>query len=894
MGQKMQIEGTVIDTTANKPMPNALAMLVRIKDSVLIDFKRTDQTGMFGFYNLPLDTLQLIVSHPKMGEREYYFFGRQDNSDFLLKKIILPEKSTMVDEITIYAYKDPIYYKGDTLVYVADSFATKPNAVVEDLLKKLPGITVDKDGKIKSQGKEISQVLVDGDEFFGADPTMATKNLAAKGVESVQVYEKKNEDAAAGDETIQVLDLKLKDEAKKGYFGKASFATDFRKFYEGELLANKFNKKQKISAFLLTSNTMRSSLDWRDSYKYGIEQSNAYSYNSETDSWEMNEDYNSNVGFPTTFKSGIYYDDQVSKKLKLGANYTYTNNSLKVEETNRSQYFLQDTTYVTNQNKLSTSKNESHQLNISVKYDIDSLTTLEFEPKLKINKASRDNNDLTSFVSENGNTERQTNVNNSSDADGTNLKTRLALTRKFKKTDRKLSITNNFVSDQNSSEGTLHTLDDQISNPLFSDTIDQRKKNRTTIVSNVFNTVYTEPLSKKFKLELDYELFNTLNKQSKKTFNFENGSYSDLDSMYTNEFETSKMQNRIGAALIYEFKKHTLIAGVRYRNVIIENQNLINNVTINQNINNLLPRLVYTYKFSQNSRLRVNYSTASMQPTINQLQPVNDNLNPNRIIIGNPDLRPNYSHNGSVSYQTYKPISGTYMWASWNHRMVQNDFVGSVIYDEFGRSITQTVNSNGTLSSNLYMGAGFPLYKQVLKLNPNVNGGIFRYNSFVNNQKNQTINQSIGLGLNIDYETDSLEFSIGGNFDYRQPKSTLSASMNQPFYVQTYSAELKIILPFRFGIESDATYTINSKRAEGYNINYLIWNATVTRSFGKLENWIAGVSLYDILNQNINANRINSAVITTDTKTNIIARYFMLKLTYKFNSSKIKDDDNGF
>ena len=317
MSQKMRISGNVHDTLVDQPLTNALATLIRIKDSVLIDFQRTGKDGNFSFPDLELDTIQLIVSHPKFGEREYYFFGRPDNATFDLKRIFLPQKTERIDEITIFAYKDPIYYKGDTLVYVADSFATRPNAVVEDLLKKLPGISVDKDGKIKSQGKEISQVLVDGDEFFGADPTMATRNLAAKGVESVQVYEKKREDASEGDETMQVMDLKMKDDAKKGYFGKASFATDFRKFYEGELLANNFNKKQKISLFVLTSNTMKSSLSWQDAYKYGLDNQTGFEYNSETDGWEADGSRNMGVGIPTTFKSGVYYVDQVTKKLDV-------------------------------------------------------------------------------------------------------------------------------------------------------------------------------------------------------------------------------------------------------------------------------------------------------------------------------------------------------------------------------------------------------------------------------------------------------------------------------------------------------------------------------------------------------------------------------------------------
>ena len=892
-GQNMRISGIVHDTVVDQPLPNSLATLIRIKDSVIIGFQRTGIDGKFTFDNLKIDTLQLLVSHPRFGEREYYFFGRADNATFELKRILLPQKTEQIDEITIFAYKDPIYYKGDTLVYVADSFATRPNAVVEDLLKKLPGISVDKDGKIKSQGKEISQVLVDGDEFFGSDPTMATRNLAAKGVESVQVYEKKREDASEGDETMQVMDLKMKDDAKKGYFGKASFATDFRKFYEGELLANNFNKKQKISVFALTSNTMKSSLSWQDAYKYGLDNQTGFEYNSETDGWESNGSRNGGVGIPTTFKSGVYYVDQVSKKLKVGANYSNNFYTLETAETNRSQYFLSDTTYFSNQEKKNISKNESHEINLSLIYDIDSLTTLEIAPKLKINKASTNNNDVTDFIAENDQVTRQTSVNNTNKAEGMNFKTKIGLTRKFKKEKRELKIINNFVYDENSSEGSLYTKNSNFGNPLLSDTIDQKKSGNSSIISNIFNTTYVEPLSKKFKLEIEYELFNTENDQERKTFNSQNGVYDDLDSNFSNIFKTKKMQNKLGTSLIFEYKKHFLVAGVSVRNVTIENINEISQITINQNVNSLLPRLRYKYKFSQNTRLNVSYNTASSQPSINQLQPVNDNSNPNRLVVGNPDLLPNYTHKANVSFNSYKPISGTYYGASINHNMTQNDFSTSVFYDAQGRSITQTINTNGSMSSNFYAWAGFPIYKQVLKLEPSLNGGYYQYKNYINNQENTTLNKFAGTGLELKLEMDSLEIGIGTDLNYNMPTSKLNSSQNQAYFTQNYSAYFKWTLPFKFGIESDASYVINSKRAEGYNINYLIWNASVTRAFGKLDNWILGVTVNDILNQNINTNRNISPVVTTDSKTNIIARYFMVKLTYLFNSTKTKQQDDS-
>lgn len=183
-GQGMKISGVVVDTNGVDPLPNALATAVRVKDSLLLGFQRADKEGKINLI-LPMDTFILTISHPKFDDKTYYILGNPENLDIDIKQVIMPNKSSEIEEMVIYAYKDPIYFKGDTLVYVADSFKTAPNAVVEDLLKKLPGIEVDANGKIKSQGQEISKVLVDGDEFFGSDPTIATKNLGANAIETV-------------------------------------------------------------------------------------------------------------------------------------------------------------------------------------------------------------------------------------------------------------------------------------------------------------------------------------------------------------------------------------------------------------------------------------------------------------------------------------------------------------------------------------------------------------------------------------------------------------------------------------------------------------------------------------------------------------------------------------
>ena len=277
-----------------------------MKDSVLLKHTRTNVKGEFSLTGFLVDTFTLYVEHPDFDTKSFFIFGGKNNNEIDIPKIVLSGKSKQLKEVIVYANKNPIYFKGDTLVYIADSFKVNENAVVEDLLKKLPGIKVDENGTITSQGKQISQVLVDGDEFFGADPTIATRNLGAKGVESVQVYEKERENAKAGeDDKIQVLDLKLKENAKKGYFGKLSAASDFGllediPFYETEVLANKFQGKQKISVFLLGSNTPKSNFKWGDMNKFGLENERN---NSGMSNWNQGNTNNTRFKFLSVFST---------------------------------------------------------------------------------------------------------------------------------------------------------------------------------------------------------------------------------------------------------------------------------------------------------------------------------------------------------------------------------------------------------------------------------------------------------------------------------------------------------------------------------------------------------------------------------------------------------------
>ncbi len=893
--QKMNIGGNVQDTIAKNPLQYAVVMAVRIKDSILIAHTRTNAKGVFALKNMPIDTVQVIISHPKFGDQSFYVFGSSSNYSFDFGKIILPPKSHTLNEIVIYAYKDPVYYKGDTLIYTADSFKVKPNATVEDLLKKLPGIKVDAQGKITSQGKSVDQVLVDGDEFFGTDPTMATQNLNAKAVESVQVYEKKNDDVTDdGKETLQIMNLKLKEDSKKGYFGKASGASDFQKFYEGELLANKFNNKQKLSVFALGSNTPRSNIGWGDMYKYGLEDESSIQMD-EDDDYGWWEGDNQNIGIPQTLKSGIYYTDKISPKTKLTTNYTYNNNQLKAKTETSSQYFLTDTNYRTNNSSLSSQLSESHSVNFGIVQSLDSLTELIVTPKLKFNTSTTNRNQITDFNSGAGILSRRTDITNKNKAKGYDLNTAARITRKFKKRDRLFIITYNYILNNNESDGTLISDNVHFNNSIITnDSIDQKKINSGNSISHNASATYTEPVTKKIKLEFTYDINYNLNLQDKKALSYFNGEYSIPDSLFSNNFENTRMINRFGAKFIYEVKKQRFIVGSKLRQVSTVNNNLITQQIIKQDVRNILPFLKYLYKFSDNTRINFNYTTNSSQPSIDQLQPINDNTNPNQIRKGNINLLPSFKQNFDMFFSTYKAISGKYYGARITFVTTNNAITNAIEYDSIGRTITEPINTNGNYSSSGNIWGGFPFFSKKLEFSPNLNFNYNSYTSFINNQKNITKTMSTNSGMDVAIKLDTLEFSIGYNFSYNAPSSTLNVTNNKPYTAQGITASLLLKLPLKFTLETNAGYNINSQRAEGYNINYFLWNASLSKTFLKSENLIVSVQATDILNQNINTERTIQDNVITDNKTNIISRYILLKAVFKFNSNKTKEDENDY
>ena len=906
-GQNMNIYGTINDTLNKRPKENAVVMLVRLSDSVLIDFQRTNENGEF-YISTPMDTVEIIISHHQNDDKIIFFFPSKDRLNLDLSNTVLPEKSEMMEEVTIYAYKDPVFFRGDTLVFLADSFQTKKNAVVEDLLKKLPGVEVDKSGNITSQGREVNKVLVDGDEFFGSDPTIATKNLGAKSIESVEIYEEENTDSdETSEETIQVMDLRLKEDAKKGYFGRFSLATDFgttpnvdylSNFFENEILFNRFNKDFKLSVFNLASNTPRANFGYGDIRKFGISTSNGNFFSDDDRGgwWGGSNQFNNN-GIPQTIKSGVFFSNKLNDKVKIGFNYSRNQTDLRSESNRNTQYILRDTTYTVGEQNQSRQENQDHLINGRLEIKLDSLTEIEILPTYSLSLDSTSNFLQNHFLTRSGDTNSISKVSQDFENQSSTFATEVRLKREFKKKDRLLKYAFQYRETKNDQDQFNYTRN-EYADPLYqNDTINQLQDFFSNSDRYRSQLLFREPITKKWGIDIEH-LFQINNSEQRlETFDFNTFSsdYSNLDSLFSNNFQNTKQTNRAGLFYRYRYKKNSLKLGAYARNVLIINQGLDGTpLTDDLNFWDILPQVSYRHKFSNSQRFRFNYKTNSRQPSLNQLQPVQNNANPNKISQGNPELVPDYTHWLSASYNHWKGLTGSYVWTNLTHRTVQNAFSTEVTYDSLGRSISKSINVDQQQFNSFNLGGKIPIGNTPLGLR----GGTFTaYNitkNVIDGLENTTKTFSNRADLSLEFETDSLFFEIGAELSYSKPNNSLPFYNNVPFTTQNYFAELSLELPWNMEFEIAGDYTINNQWADGYNISFLLLDCYIGKRFLENENLILAIEGNDILNQNTMVQRSIQNNMIIDDQTTIISRYFLLKMTYKFNNNKTKVKDESF
>lgn len=901
--QKLTLSGTVSDTSNKKQLTNASVLLLKRQDSVLVTFGRANTQGQFNLQANP-GKYWMMVTSPG-------FVDYGDSIELIDKTVdigtvFMTAKSKLLQEIIIRKTIPAIRMKGDTVVYKADSFHVAPGATVEDLLKKLPGITVDKNGNITAQGERVRKILVDGEEFFSDDPTIATKNLQSAMVDELEIFDKKSDQAEFtgiddGQKT-KTINLKIKEDKKNGYFGKLEAGSDFNKYWSNSAMLNYFKGKKKFAAHGLMASDGRTGLNWNEMMNYGgmgnmeseMNDDGGMMISIETadDDFDWDGRY-SGEGLPRSWSAGVHYSNKWDKdKQGINSNYRYRKiiNDARVEQ--RSQNILPDTTFFVNDRSNVYSSKQTHSADGTYNVKLDSTSSIKVFVGGMIGRGENYSEQETETFTPTGdtvNTSRKT-TTGTSENQGFNSTT--TYRKKFKKVGQTFSFTFRQNYSNKETDGFLRANNlfyDSKGQIVRNDIIDQEKTNITRTESYSGRASYTQPLNKKSFLEFNYQLSNAQNYSLRQTLEQSvpgSGKYDQEVAALSNEFDFNSWENRAGLNYrISKLKKYNLSFGGSASYTSFRQNNLRKDTVIKYNFVNFFPQANLNLNLKKNTNLYVNYRGSTQQPTINMLQPVADNSDPLNVYIGNPDLQLAVNHSLYLWLNRYDMLNETGFFLNYSFNLNQNAFSTRTFTDTIGRRVYQTVNVNGVFNNRFYFDYNFKLKKPKnvqMSFGPEINFG--RNVNIVNNQENKIMNGSAGFNFRVSYSKEKvLDLSINARPSYNFSNSSINTSINTNYWLQSYGFNYT----FHLGKKWDLGGEINAnfrQQTETFNTNTnaILWNSWLDRKFTKNNNLKLRLYAYDILDQNIGFQRtINSNYINERTY-NTFNRYLMLSVIWNF------------
>lgn len=894
--QTSSIKGSTRDTLEKKNLSNAVISLLRPADSVLVKYARTDTKGDFTIGGLDGGEYIMLVTFPKFADysdKVSVPAGQQLNIGI----VPLTPKNLLLQEVIVRA-NNTIKIKGDTTEFTADSFKVREGATVEELLKVIPGMQVNSKGEVTAQGKRVDKVLVDGEEFFGADPTIATQNIGAKAVDKVQVYDTKSEQdqlkgiGAAGDGN-KTINIKLKESAKKGYFGKLEASSNFDDLHNAKVMFNKFKGNQKISVYGTKSDVNTGSLGWEDRNKMGIEEDYEYDeiggyYYSYGDGENEFNDWNLR-GLPTAHTAGALYGNKWNEdKQKLNLSYLYNRLGTTNTTTTLSQTLLEDTTFFNNSTSRSEGLSQQHSANGKYEWKPDSLTSFKYTVagtyKLKdsyTDSYSEALDEDSLFV----NTNNRLNQSNSTKKQ---LDNTLTYKQLFRKKNRQLMATFRLGLIEDESKALLNSTTRFYKNNVAdsTDIIDQQKINTGNSTTYGTKITYNEPINNEWNLVMEYS-FNKNNSTShRNSFDKDvDGKYTDYNPSFSNNFDLDATSNSGTLTARYVGKKLRMVFGTGLSAIRLNMKNLDQNTRTTYNFTGFTPTAQFGYKLTNQSGFSLSYRGNTVQPTLNQLQPLPNNNDPLNIYTGNPDLKVGFNHNINIGYNDYKVLSGKYMYVNLGGTFNNNAITYFSSVDGFGKRTYYPVNVNGNYNYYLWSvwNSGQGDKKLSHEIQPGANGG--RSVNFINGQRNINTFASLSLGYGIRYSVqDKYNFYIGPRIVRDLSKSSLRPTANNNYWSYNGRADAWLKLPWNLEISSDADFNIRQKtQAFNNNVNIIVWNAQLTKKFLKDKSLRLSAIAHDILNKNIGFDRTINSNFINEVRYDRLARYFLLQLSWTFN-----------
>ena len=900
--QKNKLSGVLTAGSEKTPIYNAVVALLTPVDSVLYQFTRSDKDGKFLLKNIKPGSYIFMTSHNQYAD--YLEDITVTDADKNLGNINLLSKMELLREVVIKT--GSIKIKGDTTSYRASDFQVDANANVEELLKKLPGIQVDKNGTIKAMGETVTKVLVDGEEFFGDDPGMAVKNLRADAIKEVQVFNKKSDQAEFtgidDGETKKTINLRLKEDKKKGYFGKIDGASqptaESDPRYNSNVLLSSFKGKRKLSAFLLNGNTGQDGLSWQDNDKFGGGDGNVsmsmdddgnvnYEWTGGNNDEEPNVDTQN--GFIKNTNAGVQYSNKWNDKHSLNLSPKYNRQNYQNNSSRSTQTQVGDTQLNQNSATVSHVNRDNFKLNAVYDVKIDTVNTLKITTKTNFYTADSDEFTTGSTIGSDGllrNKQERLFITNS---DKAALSASVLFKHKFVKPRRTLSINSSWNTLNTNANNFLKSANESYEGGLFAfrNEVDQNKVGEKNTQNFTINTTYTEPLGKKMALQLSYQINNNSGNSNFITYDFSDssGRYDMVVDSLSNQFKQNITTHKPVIKLSYNAKKINYSFGSGFGFTSFNLQDLTQSKEYKRSFTNFFPSANFSYKYKSNSNLRFNYQGATKQPSIDQLQPLRNNQDFFNQVVGNPDLKQSFTNSFNISNNSYSILTETNFYQSISFRTTSNLISFNRDIDpESAKTVTTPINTNGNFSANLYMGYGIKLKKLDMYVNvspsANFNRSVNSINGQINNSNNLNSNFSVYLS-----KSKEKKYDINLNNTFSNSRNSTSQNNEvKSFNTNNLGLDIGVYFREKWKISTDYNLYVRQKTVDFQDqLTNQLWNARLQRTF-KNDEFTAYVMVRDILNQNIGINRFIFENTIGEERNDRLKRYAMIGFTWNFKN----------
>lgn len=898
------LKGKVIDSTAKQNLKDAAISVLSPKDSTVESFALAKADGSFEVKGFSLGTYLVQVSFNGYGSFfKTITFNKQSPVVDLGTVYLLPQASEL-EGVSVVA--SPVQIKGDTTEFNAGSFKTKPNATAEDLLKKLPGVQVEKDGSVKAQGQTVKRVLVDGKRFFGDDPTTATRNLPTDVIDKVQVYDAQSDQSAFSgfddgnrDKTINIITKKDK---RKGYFGKIGVGAGTNERYATNANFNRFNGSQQISFIGQGNNINQQNFSVQD--LFGMMNSGGgggmFGGGGGRGMGGLNNFLSgTQPGIATTWAGGLNYNDDWGSKTTFSGSYFYNNMKRNNDNENYTETFVKNDSSQFNKNQtFSNNINQNHRVNFEINHKFDSLNSILIRPNFSYQLGDNDQQTISTLTKGKSISLSDVEQITSSRSSGYNFSTSILLRHKFKKRGRTISLNLTPGFSSNESDGTNTSYNNIFMGGSFSkDTINQINSNNRTGKTFSSNLSYTEPVGKRGQIQLSYLYNYNKNNSDQQTymFNKTTGNYDIVVPNLTNKFDNTNASNRFNANYRVQVNKewsYNIGMGVQFADLTSNNDT--KGTKLSNNYTNYFPSVQLQYSKNRTKNLRFNYRGQTNAPSITQLQDVIDNSNQLNIRNGNAALKQEFQHSFNLFYTNFDVVTFKNFFVSLNGSFTQDKIGNSVTQNTSNTTITvdgidlipgaqysKPININGGINISGFVNYGFPIKKPKSNLNFTTtlayNRDVNMYNSVKNYTNNYVLGERISYNMNIK-EAFDLVFSSSSTYTFA--RYTLDNGQNGDYFTQNFSIEPTYSTKSGWIFGSDFDLTINKGQAAGYNQTIPLWNASIAKTIFKDKSGEIKLSVFDLLNQNKSITRTVQQNYIQDTRTQVLTRYVMLTFTY--------------